>query len=128
MSNNQNLISVGDGIFVAQSSLEKMRKESIKEFVKNTFSEQIEKSNLAEDIRAFFDETSQKSFNAAKKDIRGRVYEYTRHTSHGLIASLVNDAIKDAILKNLAEAGLDRVSNALVWQAIESLREAQKIK
>ena len=120
----QNLINLGHGVFVSEARLEKMKKDALKMEVQKLVRDSLHDFGLDQAVRDMVRRSIDNIAEVAQKDVDASVRQQISNETPSHIAALINEAVKDAVLKNLAEAGLDREANALVWQAIMNMRKA----
>jgi murein L,D-transpeptidase YcbB/YkuD len=127
MTKQNNLISIGEGIFVSEASLGKRKREAVKEFTDDAIRKEIAslglEQKIAEIVPANKDQAFEIASQKARKYIESEVmWQIDRH-----IKDIVNQSIREILIKELSSAGLDREANIIVWQAIENMRKAAKI-
>lgn len=119
-----NLINIGQGVFVSEASFQKMKKEALNETVKQLVKDTFSGLGLDDEIREMVRSSVNEVAETAKKQIRQSANDKIRSISTRDISATINHAVKDAVLSELASAGLAREANALVWSAINNMKKA----
>jgi RNase P/RNase MRP subunit POP5 len=124
MTKKNNIIDIGDGVFVSETTFNKRKKEALKAFVDNVIQKEFSSLNMesiiAEMIRIEFDKVKE----SAKRHVSYYISSETRLQVRRISEDHVNQCIRGLLAEELGKAGLEREANILVWSAIESMRNA----
>ena len=124
MTKKNNIIDIGDGVFVSETTFNKRKKEALKAFVDNVIQKEFSSLNMesiiAEMIRIEFDKVKE----SAKRHVSYYISSETRLQVRRISEDHVNQCIRGLLAEELGKAGLEREANILVWSANESMRNA----
>lgn len=124
MKVEESLFNLGQGLFVSDAALRRMKKNAINDIVKDMVAEGMKDFGLEDAIKDMLQASIDEIAIASKKQMHKKTLEHIDRLRQETISTLINQAINDAILAELSRAGLDRHANALVWAAINVMRKA----
>jgi hypothetical protein len=124
MTKRNNIIDIGDGVYVSETALRTRKREILRKLVDDAIRKELTSVDIegivAEMVRGELDKTE----GAARRRIACHISSDTRRRIDRLSEDIIDQSVNEMILTELGKAGLEREANVLVWAAIQNMRKA----